>query len=216
LQLIVENPARQIAPAPIKNPGAPGAGRDPARCQADQRPARTSVTRKSTTCKARHVPGASVAVGVEAPCHTQCRHALHPVRILQLGRLARLGATEKELYCSRNLALSTPCLATQSATSSWVFSGWRSTWIAVEHLAVQVDQAPSPPACSTGAARGQSLSRKSHRHAAQRHILGQALDPLFERGLEGVAVRAAVPEELDHLDLPAWRVTAGAGLSSDR
>jgi hypothetical protein len=37
----------------------------------------------------------------------------------------------------------------------------------------------------------------------ERHVGGQLLDPGFQRRLERKAVRAAVPEELDHLDLAA-------------
>ena len=40
-----------------------------------------------------------------------------------------------------------------------------------------------------------------HRHAAEVHVGRQLGDPRLDRGFEGEAVRAAVPEELDHLDL---------------
>jgi hypothetical protein len=44
------------------------------------------------------------------------------------------------------------------------------------------------------------------------HALGLAPWPRLELGLEGIAVRAAVPEELDHLDLAGGRV-GGHGLA---
>jgi hypothetical protein len=49
------------------------------------------------------------------------------------------------------------------------------------------------------------------RDSAELHVRGQGRDPLFQQRLERVAVRAAVPEELDHLDL-ALRLHRLAGL----
>jgi hypothetical protein len=44
---------------------------------------------------------------------------------------------------------------------------------------------------------------EAHRHAAKGHVGRQLAGPGFEHRLEGVAVRALVPEELGHVDLAA-------------
>ena len=55
------------------------------------------------------------------------------------------------------------------------------------------------------------LVAERHRHAAEGHVGRQLLRPGVERRLERVAVRAAVPEELDHLDLAGRPAPAPAG-----
>ncbi|MNT24432.1 hypothetical protein D3C72_1599020 [compost metagenome] len=47
----------------------------------------------------------------------------------------------------------------------------------------------------------QQVVAEGHRHALEHHVVALLLDPGFEVGLEVVAVRAAVPEELGDLDL---------------
>jgi hypothetical protein len=48
---------------------------------------------------------------------------------------------------------------------------------------------------------GYEVVAEGDRHTLDHHIGGILLDPGFQLGLKGIAVRAGIPEELDHLDL---------------
>ncbi len=71
----------------------------------------------------------------------------------------------------------------------------------IEHLGVQLlDQAHRFQGVEE-ALLGCEAAMERDRHASEQYVLGQVLHPGFQRGFEGVAVRAVVPEEFDHLDL---------------
>ena len=71
-----------------------------------------------------------------------------------------------------------------------------------EDLAVQLrQQADGVERVEKALLRAERLLAEPHRHAAKGDVGGKLLAPGIERRLEGVAVRALVPEELDHLDL---------------
>ena len=97
---------------------------------------------------------------------------------------------------------STPFFSANAAMSSGVRSRARSLWIAENTLRCSVGARPSAlQRVEEALLGGERHLLEPDRHPAQHHVGRQLLRPGLERRLEGVAVRALVPEELDHLDL---------------
>ena len=108
---------------------------------------------------------------------------------------------------STNFCLSTPCLAMKSAIDASLSSGWRSTWIALNTLGLScVAQAERFQRVIQALLRHEGFI-EGDRHPLEDDIVALLLDPVSQRRLESMAMRAAVPEEFGDFDF-----FAGIGL----
>ncbi len=76
----------------------------------------------------------------------------------------------------------------------------------MEHARVQLGQQAHGFQGVVQPLLGLEIRAETNRHALERHLGRQALEPRIELRLKGVAVRAAVPKEFHHLDLARCRL----------
>ena len=99
------------------------------------------------------------------------------------------------------------CLSAQARIGSSPIRCWRSLWIASEDLALElVDLAHRLQRVVQALLRLEVVAGRRTGTRLNTTCGRQLLDPGLQPRLEGVAVRAVVPEELDHLDLAGRRI----------
>ena len=138
---------------------------------------------------------------VEAAVDAQGRHAVDLVGICQLFRAVGLGADAEGLHGLRELGAVDAARVGKSNDFRLAAQSFVLLVDGVEHLAVHGWQLPHffqrIEQLLVQLVRG----HETHGDLAEAHVSGQLLDPDLQRGLEGVAVRTAVPEELHDFDL---------------
>ncbi|MPM31711.1 hypothetical protein SDC9_78268 [bioreactor metagenome] len=151
------------------------------------------------------------AVGVVLASHTHGRHAFHLVVFLQLRGLAHQVGGVEGVVGFLELGNVHALLADPFEDQLVLVQRQAFHVHGAEHGGVQLGQQLHGFEREVQLLLRHEAGIEGHGHAANRHVGRGALHPGFERGLKGVAVRAAVPEELDHLDLASRRV-GGRGL----
>jgi len=162
----------------------------------------------------RHAAGQG-AVDVEAARHAQRGHAFDLEVVLQLHGALGLRGHTKGLVGLLELGF----------VNALLFSPGQHGGVGVEHLLFAMDGGEHADVHLLDqvhgfegvvqALLGHEVVPESHRHAAHHHVFGGFLGPLLERGLKHIAVGAAVPEELQHLDLAVARFGGHGAVQGD-
>jgi hypothetical protein len=147
-----------------------------------------------------------VAVGVVAAVDA---HRRHGVDLVRLGELARLLALRRDLGRAVGRHEADRVGAVLERERGHVLGRAQPGAVVVdrrEHLAVQGRrEAERLERVEQALLGGERHFLEPDRHPAQHDVARQLLRPRLETRLERVAVRALVPEELDHLELARRR-----------
>ncbi|KGC57480.1 hypothetical protein DM47_2385 [Burkholderia mallei] len=157
-----------------------------------------------------HLRGAFEAVRVRRArlvlaLHDDRRHAVDVVVLQQLGRLLHLA-----LHAERVVRIEELLLVDALRREEVGLCLWRQQVVLflvdrVEHGGRHLlGDAERRERIEQLRVRDEIVAER-HRHALERDLVALLLHPGLDRRLELVAVRAAVPEELDHLDLAGGR-----------
>ena len=148
------------------------------------------------------------AVGVVLARNAERRRAFDMVGLLDLHRAAHLAGDAKGLVGFLELGAVDALLGDPGKQHFGFVQALALGLQRLEHLGVHLVERGRAHGLQrvVDALQRLEAALKAHVHHAHRHILGRRLLPGLEGRLEVLAVRAAVREELDHLDLPRRRI----------